>query len=798
MANKTIYPFGTEGRLPSFIGIVNDLKTGGADKSLSAEMGKVIGEILFTPQTIDVASLAKQSYIINTANNWQSGSAIGDGKCSLIPVIPGKTYTLVGDNANGLNSVYAVLSQSTPGSSGDTPQWATGYSSRLVLYYGESVDITMPSDAVSLYVLRQQSNGGDCTPSVSVMNSSENLSLRKLSLPFNVFGWNSRTTGIVTRSANYRTTGLIKIDDLAEYEIFGVFGASAGLCVFYDGNKEYLGYFDETGLTSPAKVTLSKADGSIPSGAVYMRVQGNLEGSYCIKLGGDEEKEEKGLVELPITTLVNMTTNSGGLYQDSTTRVSIASSYSVPHQGCVLKFKLPPFIGVWIYSGYNTSGTAISFSSSNGWFFDGDEFTLPERDIYFRFVFGYRNHIPFQSGDTNYDLSVADINEFIDRGQIKIFYKEKDDVVLANTDCEKYARAAMRKFTNVRADDSDLDVFPLFLHTSDIHGDVIRTNRFADYADHLGVDAALLSGDMAAYRGHDRVYFVNSIANTHSTPIYICMGNHDSGKFGDFATAQEQYNAVMKYLIDKNECITPAGEDYPTYYYKDFTNKRIRLIVLNSYEEGRKYATSTNCYYTKDQIDWFIATLAATPANYGVILMYHSPESEIAKDVNRGSFYQDSVASDYQSDSIVGNPIVKIVDAFITKSAVSDSFTQTNNSDQTITINYSADFSAINAGVEFVAHICGHEHCDFIGYYANASSRQLVLNVTCGCCLYGEDYLGLAHLSDLPRGGIGVTQDSFNMYAIDRARGVVKVARIGANTNFDGADRKFIIMPYKD
>lgn len=42
MANKTVYPFGTGGQLPSSIGVINDLKTGGADKALSAEMGKVL------------------------------------------------------------------------------------------------------------------------------------------------------------------------------------------------------------------------------------------------------------------------------------------------------------------------------------------------------------------------------------------------------------------------------------------------------------------------------------------------------------------------------------------------------------------------------------------------------------------------------------------------------------------------------------------------------------------------------------------------------------------------------------
>lgn len=47
MANITIYPFGLEGELPASVGVVDDLFTGGADKALSAEMGKLIGNELY-------------------------------------------------------------------------------------------------------------------------------------------------------------------------------------------------------------------------------------------------------------------------------------------------------------------------------------------------------------------------------------------------------------------------------------------------------------------------------------------------------------------------------------------------------------------------------------------------------------------------------------------------------------------------------------------------------------------------------------------------------------------------------
>lgn len=46
MANTTIYPYGTGGTLPASIGVINDLVTGGADKALSAEQGKVLNGMI--------------------------------------------------------------------------------------------------------------------------------------------------------------------------------------------------------------------------------------------------------------------------------------------------------------------------------------------------------------------------------------------------------------------------------------------------------------------------------------------------------------------------------------------------------------------------------------------------------------------------------------------------------------------------------------------------------------------------------------------------------------------------------
>lgn len=60
MANKTVYPYGTDGELPSSIGLINDLTTGGVNKALTAEMGK---ELKSEIDSIAFSVSAKQKLI---------------------------------------------------------------------------------------------------------------------------------------------------------------------------------------------------------------------------------------------------------------------------------------------------------------------------------------------------------------------------------------------------------------------------------------------------------------------------------------------------------------------------------------------------------------------------------------------------------------------------------------------------------------------------------------------------------------------------------------------------------------
>lgn len=163
MANTTVYPYGTNGELPSSIGIINDLVTGGVDKALSAEMGKEIGEEIF-PEVLtdkDISGLTQTKLIINASyNSWSSGG----GYSVMMPVNPGEHYRLVRGNEGNIN--FAVMTTNVYGANGsDVTTYATGYTNRVVVTTELSpYDLTIPSDGHYMYIRLNDSGGNNMKP----------------------------------------------------------------------------------------------------------------------------------------------------------------------------------------------------------------------------------------------------------------------------------------------------------------------------------------------------------------------------------------------------------------------------------------------------------------------------------------------------------------------------------------------------------------------------------------------------------------------------------------------------------
>lgn len=495
---------------------------------------------------------------------------------------------------------------------------------------------------------------------------------------------------------------------------------------------------------------------------------------------------QRKTVKLYMGTLLQKGYGTTGPGSALNTRVCVGSVVAVPYPGVTLHFNCSdPEIGFGIRHG----AEATNLNTNSYWFRGGDTFTLPENSRYLIIAMAKG------TGTTlNSPITVAEIRTLIDSGELSITYAgtETDGIVDIQRDQERYIRAVKRPFTSTKSENSNPDRLPVIVHTSDIHGDDVRLNRFLDFADYIKADAALITGDIVARTGNNGLTFADDAIAAHSSLALMCIGNHDSYGTNNTIAAMA---AVLANNISASEAVTDP-QAAATYYYKDIVSKNLRVIVLNE-RDSEHLAGTYSAYYSQRQIDWLITVLNSTPAGYGVIVAFHSPETTIAKVDGYGKFFQDNVTyNSKQSGNITGVPIASIIEAFINKTTLSKTFTETDEQG-TATITISADFTGRESTAEFICFINGHEHSDRIGYVSGFDTRMLNLNITCGIALYGPaTYTNMAGMSDCPRGGIGATQDAFNLYAIDRAAKTVRVARIGSNITADLNVRDYMAIPY--
>lgn len=155
MANNTVYPYGPGGQLPSGIAIVNDFTTGGADKALSAEMGKVLHTIVDNEGTptvetaIAISSLQSCGGVINVSTGkW---ATLSNYDSSLIPKSTYEGYTHIritpaSGNATGIAFTVNGFS------SGATVQYASGTTYTSLTAGSEPQVFEIPSDANYIYI----------------------------------------------------------------------------------------------------------------------------------------------------------------------------------------------------------------------------------------------------------------------------------------------------------------------------------------------------------------------------------------------------------------------------------------------------------------------------------------------------------------------------------------------------------------------------------------------------------------------------------------------------------------------
>jgi hypothetical protein len=247
--------------------------------------------------------------------------------------------------------------------------------------------------------------------------------------------------------------------------------------------------------------------------------------------------------------------------------------------------------------------------------------------------------------------------------------------------------------------------FATDLHTSS-NSYVDNVIAYAAYANNLNLDALLLGGDYqdgATIKSTSlkRIREVLQILKKENTiPILPSKGNHDTNCY--YAEAQndltqvmtnkEFYMAAIKHA-EKYSIVTNSAQPYGGYYYKDFEDKKIRVICLNNNEarEIDGVPTAFDYFYmTSSQYKWFAEVALnfqtkETPGDWHVIAFSHSIPVD-------GPQFQS-----YMTQNIVIESIIQNFKA------------GTDYASETHGIN--AQFSLQGAG-NFICYISGHVHLD--------------------------------------------------------------------------------------
>lgn len=358
---------------------------------------------------------------------------------------------------------------------------------------------------------------------------------------------------------------------------------------------------------------------------------------------------------------------------------------------------------------------------------------------------------------------------------------------------------------------SILPIRPLaFMHISDTHSPKPNT-RAIQILNYLGANGyvkfLMHTGDILKDPAANDATTWASIVSSANYPVLVSAGNHD---VGNWKTSPNQYRTDMQFY---NMFVAPqigawglksdgGGTPHPSgknYYFTDFTDEKIRLIVTYEYEipsiETQQDAGRGARWISQEQTDWFINSLLTTPAGYGVIVAKHAPDGLIGHDSNPfNSPFKDGENTQqtfqYRDGVAYTAFFADIVQAFIDRQSINYAIVQRAGTTYSGTINVIADFSTITSNVEFICHVSGHVHADNITHL-ETHPKQLELNINCDNTIIDNQRSETLLIEGTS------FEDAINVYGIDRNRGLIHVLRIGANYSNNGDRKDMLTISYK-
>ena len=267
------------------------------------------------------------------------------------------------------------------------------------------------------------------------------------------------------------------------------------------------------------------------------------------------------------------------------------------------------------------------------------------------------------------------------------------------------------------------------LHFSDVHADGECLERLSQLKSDITdkIDDFICTGDIVNNDILDDFSFFGD--HTPSQKYLVAIGNHDAwnGDNTAYVGESEQY---ARYIAPNVANWGVVGGSGKTYYYKDYAEKKVRLIVLNDILTGSEMGAQTS---------WLTEVLnGAKTAGYTVVIAKHYP------------------LNDFEKFDVTFSPVD--IDSYLSFDETFEPIVQ----------------SFIDNGGSFACYLCGHYHNDIVGYSKNYPKQMFI----------AVDAFSLPSCnanSEIMRIKGERTHDLANIVLIDTSCTTVKVIRIGAN-----------------
>ncbi len=366
-------------------------------------------------------------------------------------------------------------------------------------------------------------------------------------------------------------------------------------------------------------------------------------------------------------------------------------------------------------------------------------------------------------------------------------------IVLRNKDIEHIMLASAVFGVNGRGE-RNLGKLCSFLAVTDVHQSVRQMESAIDYLNYYDCfDFGICLGDMQAgsYSDSDGRWYRDAVARSEK-PFFTVLGNHDGGNYGCFTEEGTPEKTFEKFIRPNAEKMGLA-ELSKAYYTKRFDQYKIQLIVLTNYDypdtrdEKGEYAVDRSYeVYSKRQIDFLIETLAAVPEDYHLLLCAHSHPYK--KTVLPCIFSQ---VREYGTNNPYGNDnmVADIIDAWIRGGALKKDYAPEILSEYLPTVSVDCDFSMRGKG-NFICHLVGHYHCDFVGHNAKYRDQHIVALAAAA----NDEYQNYG--VDLPRAMGTKAEDLLTAISIHTEKRQIRLVRIGSNFTVDMTERTYYTLNY--